>query len=90
MTVMFLTVMLLCPLLSLRLSPCLTYPRLQSTFFPLPVSDVRFILGEKDCGELYVRMACSKYEYVKEFEKPDALLPDTFIVCRIDGRGFSK
>ncbi|KAI9817167.1 MAG: tRNA-His guanylyltransferase [Pycnora praestabilis] len=35
-------------------------------------------------------MANSKYEYVREFEQPDALLPNTWIVVRIDGRGFHK
>ncbi|PWY92011.1 tRNA guanylyltransferase [Aspergillus heteromorphus CBS 117.55] len=35
-------------------------------------------------------MANSKYEYVKSFEQPDLLLPNTWIVVRIDGRGFHK
>ncbi|KAH7390747.1 tRNAHis guanylyltransferase-domain-containing protein [Phaeosphaeria sp. MPI-PUGE-AT-0046c] len=35
-------------------------------------------------------MANSKYEYVRLFEQPDALLANTWIVVRIDGRGFSK
>ncbi|GME52856.1 putative tRNA guanylyltransferase protein [Neofusicoccum parvum] len=37
-------------------------------------------------------MANSKYEYVKSFERcqPDILLPNTWIVIRIDGRGFHK
>lgn len=35
-------------------------------------------------------MANSKYEYVKAFEHPDVLLPNTWIVVRIDGRGFHK
>lgn len=35
-------------------------------------------------------MANSKYEYVKDFEKFDRLLPQTWIVIRIDGRGFHK
>ena len=33
-------------------------------------------------------MAKSKYEYVKNFERDDSLLPSTYIVVRIDGRGF--
>jgi tRNA(His) guanylyltransferase len=32
----------------------------------------------------------SRYEYVKTFEQPDTLLPNTWIVVRIDGRGFHK
>lgn len=35
-------------------------------------------------------MACSKYEYVKKFESPISLLPSTFIVIRLDGKGFTK
>ncbi|KAJ5292043.1 hypothetical protein N7478_001294 [Penicillium angulare] len=35
-------------------------------------------------------MANSKFEYVKDFEQPDLLLPNTWIVVRIDGRGFHK
>lgn len=33
-------------------------------------------------------MAKSRYEYVKLFEKDDTLLPNTWIVIRLDGRGF--
>lgn len=32
----------------------------------------------------------SRYEYVKSFERDDILLPNTWIVIRIDGRGFHK
>lgn len=35
-------------------------------------------------------MANSKYEYVKNFEKSDALLPNTWIVVRIDGHSFHR
>ncbi|KAK2073876.1 hypothetical protein P8C59_008120 [Phyllachora maydis] len=35
-------------------------------------------------------MANSKFEYVRDFEQPDKLLPNTWIVVRIDGRGFTK
>ncbi|KAI5815103.1 putative tRNAHis guanylyltransferase [Pyronema omphalodes] len=35
-------------------------------------------------------MANSKYEYVKSFERDDRILPSTWIVVRIDGRGFHK
>ncbi|KAI0021108.1 tRNA guanylyltransferase [Xylariomycetidae sp. FL0641] len=35
-------------------------------------------------------MANSRFEYVKQFEQADHLLPNTWIVIRIDGRGFSK
>src|ERR1700761_7268884 len=35
-------------------------------------------------------MANSKYEYVREYERDEILLPNTWIVVRIDGRGFHK
>ncbi|KAI8070060.1 histidine tRNA 5'-guanylyltransferase [Gongronella butleri] len=35
-------------------------------------------------------MANSKYEYVRHFESDDSLLPNTWIVVRIDGKGFHK
>lgn len=35
-------------------------------------------------------MANSKYEYVKNFERDETLLPNTWIVVRIDGRGFHQ
>lgn len=35
-------------------------------------------------------MANSKYEYVKLFEKENYLLPDTYIIIRVDGKGFHK
>ena len=31
-----------------------------------------------------------RYEYVRAFERPTALLPNTYMVVRIDGRGFHK
>ncbi len=35
-------------------------------------------------------MAKSKFEYVKNFEEQDQCLPETYIVIRIDGKGFTK
>ncbi|KAL1935971.1 hypothetical protein VTP01DRAFT_105 [Rhizomucor pusillus] len=35
-------------------------------------------------------MANSKYEYVRHFETVDKLLPNTWLVVRIDGRGFHR
>ncbi|KAI1342824.1 Thg1 C terminal domain-containing protein [Xylariaceae sp. FL0016] len=35
-------------------------------------------------------MANSRFEYVKQFEQNDYLLPNTWIVVRLDGRGFTK
>jgi tRNA(His) guanylyltransferase len=35
-------------------------------------------------------MAKSKYEYVKNFEVTDNVLPQCWIVVRVDGKGFTK
>ena len=35
-------------------------------------------------------MAKSKYEYVKAFEQCTTLLPNTYMIVRLDGRGFHK
>ncbi|KAJ2897791.1 tRNA-histidine guanylyltransferase 1-like [Coemansia aciculifera] len=35
-------------------------------------------------------MAKSEYTYVRDFERPDNLLPSTWLVVRIDGQGFSN
>jgi len=48
---------------------------------PLPVIDKEAIVTA-------VKMAKSRYEYVKLFEKDDSLLPNTWIIVRLDGRGF--
>lgn len=40
--------------------------------------------------ELKTRLTNPRYEYVRAFEQPDVLLSNTWIVVRIDGRGFSK
>lgn len=37
-----------------------------------------------------IAMANSKFEYVRHFEQNDTLLPNTYIVIRIDGRGFHR
>jgi tRNA(His) guanylyltransferase len=35
-------------------------------------------------------MANSRFEYVRDFEQDDALLPHCWIVLRLDGKGFTK
>lgn len=32
----------------------------------------------------------NRYEYVRQFERDEILLPNTWIVVRIDGRGFHR
>lgn len=43
------------------------------------------------CKQKYIlQLTSHRYEYVKNFEQTDVLLPSTWIVVRIDGRGFHK
>ncbi|KZP22625.1 tRNAHis guanylyltransferase [Athelia psychrophila] len=35
-------------------------------------------------------MAGSRFEYVRNFELPDPLLPETFMLCRLDGHSFHR
>jgi tRNA(His) guanylyltransferase len=35
-------------------------------------------------------MSGSKYEYVRAYERPDGLLPNAFLLLRIDGHAFHK
>ena len=37
-----------------------------------------------------IEMAKSKYEYVKAFEQCTTLLPNTYMIVRLDGRAFHK
>ncbi|TRX94937.1 hypothetical protein FHL15_004022 [Xylaria flabelliformis] len=46
---------------------------------------VSFLLKLWRTHELFL-----SFEYVKQFEQSDSLLPNTWIVIRIDGRGFTK
>ena len=39
---------------------------------------------------LGLKMAQSKFEYTRKFEFEDKLLPNSWIVVRIDGKGFHK
>jgi len=90
-------------LLPLGLSSALRCGRSFSALFPFPCVLLRYLprvlppsaLSCRPGSVLLVRldaavaaMANSRYEYVKFFEKDDSLLPNTWIVVRIDGRGF--
>lgn len=50
---------------------------------------VRFISFQRQ-GTSSSDSLARRWEYVKQFEQPDVLLPNTWIVVRIDGRGFTK
>lgn len=51
-------------------------PHLSLSFFPLP--------------RTLTPLSHHRYQYTRHFETPDPLLPSTWIVIRIDGRGFHK
>ena len=42
------------------------------------------------CGLHRPLMANSRFEYVKNFEIDDQILPQCWIVVRLDGKGFTK
>lgn len=50
------------------------------------------LLLNKTCVAASCRrnMACSRYEYVKSYEQDDKILPNVWIVIRIDGKKFHK
>lgn len=41
-------------------------------------------------GPWSLNMANSRFQYVKKFELPDAFLPDTYLVTRLDGHRFTN
>ena len=61
---------------------------------------VQTVLGLLRVGGLALRggrglscssaMAQSKFEYTRRYEVEDKLLPNTWIVVRVDGKGFHK
>ncbi|EDW11785.2 probable tRNA(His) guanylyltransferase [Drosophila mojavensis] len=51
----------------------------------------KFSFTNKCETALYTRsMACSRYEYVKSYEQDDKILPNVWIVIRVDGKKFHK
>lgn len=51
----------------------------------------KFLFINKSATALHTRsMACSRYEYVKSYEQDDKILPNVWIVIRIDGKKFHK
>jgi len=52
---------------------------------------LRLLLNKSNSTALGRRsMACSRYEYVKSYEQDDKILPNVWIVIRIDGKKFHK
>ena len=61
---------------------------------PLKSQEIRgLLLGllPTDCPETSEKhMANSRFGYVRDYELSDALLPGTFLVVRLDGKGFHR
>lgn len=57
--------------------------RINQTSYSLKSSH---LLYDRHINKSNRTMANSRYEYVKKFEKENYLLPDTYIVIRVDGR----
>lgn len=52
---------------------------------------IKHLLNKTSIAGLCRRnMACSRYEYVKSYEQDDKILPNVWIVIRIDGKKFHK
>ena len=51
-----------------------------------------FTFARLNCRNFFTgsAMAQSKFEYTRKFEADDKLLPNAWIVVRIDGKGFHK
>lgn len=58
-------------------------------FFPSQIQHGELKVNETQLITVQLLMF-HRFEYVKNFEQPDVLLPNTWIVVRIDGRGFHK
>jgi tRNA(His) guanylyltransferase len=63
---------------------------LLSVTFLAPIKAKKSFTVESFCSFLLFNMANSKYEYVRHFELADNMLPNTWLVVRIDGRGFHR
>lgn len=62
-------------------------PSFLSLFVSLSCVSYRSFSKQKTKGKA---MAKSRFEYVKAFESPDSLLPNCWIVVRIDGKNFHR
>jgi tRNA(His) guanylyltransferase len=56
----------------------------KNNIFSVPLPSTLILSGKTSI------MANSKYEYVRHFELADHMLPNTWLVVRIDGRGFHR
>lgn len=63
------------------------------TRFPrilLPLQNKTLFLFSRHISNSTLVMAKSKFEYVRTFETEDRCLPNTWIIVRVDGKGFHK
>ena len=86
----------LCSLVRVRNCACVMvqsdskgYRRCQIFFSKFSRDEFEILVAQK-YNHNTNQMANSRYEYVKAFERENYLLPDTFIVIRVDGKGFHK
>lgn len=42
------------------------------------------------CGGFLCAMAGSRFEYVRRYEITDVAIPNTYLIVRIDGKGFHR
>jgi hypothetical protein len=66
------------------------YPEPQNILDDSKSKDGQFKVKRLYLHNLKFLLKLYRYEYVKAFEQADLLLPNTWIVVRIDGRGFHK
>jgi hypothetical protein len=59
-------------------------------FNPLLNSQVALDLLPTTARQQLSLMAGSRFAYVRDFELPDPLLPTTFFIIRLDGKGFHR
>ena len=52
--------------------------------------DKKAIQADLEGLRLAISMAGSRFAYVRNFELPDPLLPETYMVLRIDGHAFHR
>ena len=76
------------PPLGTSLPPATTLGYLAPVLPPEALAEYKAALLLVRLDGALAKMAKSRYEYVKFFEKDDSLLQNTWIVVRIDGRGF--
>lgn len=58
--------------------------------FAVHKREILYVLGPLIHRFIFHNMAGSKFAYVRNFELPDPLLPETYIIFRLDGHSFHR